>query len=110
MNELKPGDFVRYLPKNELGLVGRVDEGGAFVWYHTGGTRAHTGFDMMEPICALTAIESRFNNEYAKASLFERQARLKEGKDVTDLIDDKGIRESISHLRVRAQGWHEKRY
>lgn len=97
MHGIDEGGFVRYLPKNEIGLVGKMSECGtkAYCWFHTGGTRALTPFDILEPISNDEALCHRFNNEYAKASLFERQARLSEGGDVTDLIDRDGIRESI---------------
>lgn len=40
-------------------------------------------------------MSTKFANEYAKLSLIERSFRLKEGGDVTDLIDDKDIRIEI---------------
>ncbi len=104
MKDYEVGVFVRYLPKNEIGLIGATSDIGAYCWYHIGGTRALTGFDLIAPISSEEAMESRFNNEYAKASLFERQARIFSGEDVSDLIDRDDIRESIYNKFAKRGG------
>ena len=96
--QILPGTFVRYLPKNELGLVGEMKFNGARCWYHSGGTRAMTPYDIIEPITLDEVLQNTFSNEYAKASLIERHYRLHEGGDTSDLIDDPGIRPEVRQL------------
>lgn len=96
--KVKVGGFVRYKLKNELGLVGEITERSARVWYHMGGTRATTAFDLIEAIPVVEAQYSKFSNEYAKPSLFERRERLLKGGDISDLIDDKDIRPEIRQI------------
>lgn len=93
--QILPGTFVRYLPKNELGLVGEMKFSGARCWYHMGGTKATTPYNLIEPISDAEAIAETFSNECCKASLLERHRRLMEGGDVSDLIDDADIRSEV---------------
>ena len=92
----KVGDFVRYNMKNEVGLVGEVeDRGGAIklrCWWHTGGTRALIDTRQVNKLSLSEVLNNTFKNEYVKASLLERRARLFEGGDTTDLIDDNDVR------------------
>lgn len=92
------GGFVRYKMKNELGLIGEMTFNGARCWYHMGGTRAMTPYDLIERISIEEVLENTFSNEYAKASLIERHYRLHEGGDTSDLIDDPGIRPEVRQL------------
>ena len=94
---LLPGTFVRYLPKNELGLIGEMRYIGARCWYHMGGTTATTPYDLIEPITLDEVLTHNFSNEYAKASLIERYLRVREGGDVSDLIDDRTIRDEVKY-------------
>lgn len=94
-NKYYVGQFVRYKMKNELGLIGEVNESGARVWYHLGGTRSMSPLDIIEPLTINEVFELTFSNEYAKASLIERQLRLNEGSDVSDLIDERHIRREV---------------
>lgn len=95
---IEPGDFVRYTVKNELGLVDEVTEQGARCWYHLGGTRAMTSFDLIERIDPPDALHDDFSNNYARASLIERRYRLLHGGDVSDLIDHDDISEFVRGL------------
>ena len=89
-----PGDylFVRYKPKNELGLIKKNAPGDSFfVWYHMGGTTQKTRLQDLEfffdPSDILT---TPFSNDYTKPSLFERFLRAIENPDhpsLSDLID-----------------------
>ena len=100
--KITSGSLVVYTAKNEIGLVKRVTNKGAFVWYHMGGTASMTTFDIMEPISTFEALKRTFSNEYAKASLFERRIRLNdENGDVDDLIDERHIRESVNKIISR---------
>lgn len=96
--QILPGGFVRYKMKNELGLVGEMKFNGARCWYHSGGTRAMTPYDLIEPITLEEVLENTFSNEYAKASLIERSLRVQEGGDTSDLIDDPEIRPEVRQL------------
>ena len=91
-NSVKPGDLVRYILKNELGVVKRCDDNGCFIFYHTGGTAAKTKYEDFE----ITDINRHnYSNEYAIGSLLERSVRIKYGGDYSDLIDDEGTRTSV---------------
>ena len=92
---LLPGTFVRYLPKNELGLIGEMRYIGARCWYHMGGTKATTPYDLIEAITLEEALTHTFSNEYCKASLIERSLRIQEDGDTSDLIDDADIRSEV---------------
>lgn len=92
---IKVRDFVIYKPKSELGLVGKVDGDNLRCWFNIGGTKALVNVDLTEVISVEETMSTKFANEYAKLSLIERSFRLKEGGDVTDLIDDKDIRIEI---------------
>ena len=98
-----PGSFVRYLPKNELGLIGEMRYIGARCWYHMGGTKATTPYDLIEAITLEEALTHTFSNEYCKASLLERHKRLMEGGDVSDLIDDSDIRSEVRKMIERKE-------
>lgn len=100
--QLSIGSFVRYKPRNELGVVGELKFNGARCWWHIGGTRAMTPYDAIEHISYEDVLNGTFSNECAKASLIERSFRVHEGGDVTDLIDDKDIRISIK-LQLKHQ-------
>lgn len=96
MNKINEASLVIYKPKNELGLVKEMlPNGKARVWYHTGGTSAVTDIKYLEHIATVKAYGVTFANEYAKLSLLERKARMKDGGDVSDLIDDSCVREII---------------
>ena len=99
----KVGEFVRYRMKNQLGLVGEVTPRGCRVWYHTGGTRAMSPYQIIELITFQEVLNCTFENEYAKASLIERSTRLLEGGDVSDLIDTPDIRKGITTLLYEAK-------
>lgn len=105
MTEYKVGDFVRYSIKNEIGLIGEVTEQGARVWWHLGGTRALSPFHIIVPLSDSEILSKSFSNEYVKESLLERYLRLLEGKDVSDLIDERNIREDVwnKFLKVRKE-------
>lgn len=93
------GNFVVYRMKNELGLIKSVKDNGCFVYYHMGGTLAFTSFDLISPISTYSVLKTKFTNEYAKASLFERQACMQDDRnDVDDLIDERHIRISVKRL------------
>lgn len=83
--------------KKELGLVKRTaDENNSFVWYHMGGTCAQTPNVLIRQISMNEVLLTTFDNEYAKASLLERQLCLIDNRcDVDDLIDDRNIRQSV---------------
>ena len=82
------GEFVRYTLKNELGLVGAIrDDDTVYCWFHRGGTVAATPIHLIEHLTKQQVFSEKFSNEYAKLSLLERQRRLFEGGDVSDLID-----------------------
>jgi hypothetical protein len=97
-NDYVVGGFVRYNPKNELGLVGEVTDIGLRCWYSLGGTRAMTPYDIVESVDLTTAINGTFSNEYAKKSLIERHMRLLLGEDVSDLIDTNDISPEVQKL------------
>lgn len=100
-DRLLPGDFVRYNLKNELGLVGEVTEEGARCWYHCGGTKALTPFELIDKITGLDAIFDDFSNNYARASLIERRELLLRGEDVSDMIDTNQISDMFHELMNR---------
>ncbi len=85
------GDFVLYLMKNELGLIGEViDENNLKCWWHTGGTRATISTDMVETVDINTINIRTFSNQYAINSLMKRRDILMNSpKDerLFDLID-----------------------
>lgn len=100
--EISVGQFVRYIGKNELGLVKRVNDSGDgyFVWYHLGGTASNSPMHILEPLTIQDVLKERFSNEYAKASLVERKLRMTEGGDISDLIDERHVRKEIfKHLQ-----------
>lgn len=92
---MKTGDFVKYKMKNEIGLVSEVKGNTLLCWWHMGGTRAHIDFDLVEKQTISQVLNNVYSNEYVKASLFERRARLFEGTDVSDLIDERHIRKNF---------------
>lgn len=102
--EMVPGSFVRYTIKNELGLIGEIRFNGARCWYHTGGTRSMSPYEIIEPITLEELLSETFSNEYAKASLIERSLRIQEGGDVSDLIDDAEIRTEVRQLLQQKGG------
>ena len=59
MKEYKPDQYVIYLNGDsvELGLIKRVVDDGAFVWYHGGETAAKTPFECMRPLRNAYAIK-----------------------------------------------------
>lgn len=91
------GDFVRYIIKNEVGLVGEVisDSNKIRCYWHMGGTRATASTEIVEPLTLEEVKSTTFSNDYAKQSLMERQMRLFEGGDVSDLIDDQDVRADL---------------
>lgn len=98
---IREGMMVRYKQKNEMGLVSEVREGATpgrkrlICWWHIGGTRSIIPEDLVEPISIVSILNSTFENEYAKASLIERQLRLFEGGIIDSLIEGDEIRCSI---------------
>lgn len=52
MPKFKEGEYVIYQngDRYELGLVKRVVDDGAFVWYHSGDTASKTPFDCMHKL------------------------------------------------------------
>lgn len=90
--------YVRYKLKNELGLIGEVTAHGLRCWYHLGGTRALTNYEDVEVIDLRKVLATTFSNEYCKASLIERAHRLFTGGDVSDLIDDRNVRDAVIRL------------
>lgn len=96
MGNINAGSLVVYKPKNELGLVKEVllnDK--VRVWYHKGGTSAVTPIKYLEYVDSEKVYGVTFANEYAKLSLLERKARMKDGGDLSDLIDNDCVREII---------------
>lgn len=96
--KLKVGDFVRYKDKNEVGLVGDIKGDKLKCWWHTGGTRSTIDISQVDKLSLKSVVDGLFSNQYAKASLLERELRLRAGKDVSDLIDDKDIRPGITKV------------
>ena len=94
---LLPGTFVRYTIKNELGLIGEIRFNGARCWQHNVGTRSMSPYELIEPFTLEEVLSETFSNEYAKASLIERSLRIQEGGDVSDLIDDRTIRDEVKY-------------
>lgn len=80
MINYKVGQLVRYINKNEIGLIGEVcNDGKLKVWWHTGGTRARICPDQVELIESIKASDaSAYSNGYALQSLLRRQAILLE--------------------------------
>lgn len=80
MTNYKVGQLVRYINKNEIGLIGEVQEDGKLrVWWHTGGTRARIAPDQVEPIESVEASDAGiYSNGYALRSLLRRQTILLE--------------------------------
>lgn len=97
-SRMEIGSFVRYKVKNELGVIGEMRFSGARCWYHLGGTRANSPYEIIEHIDLEDVLKTTFSNEYAKGSLIERSMRLIEGGDVSDLIDDCDVRPEIKRL------------
>lgn len=106
---LLPGTFVRYILKDELGLVSDMVYAGARCWFHMGGTRAMTPYDMIEPITFDEVLSHDFSNEYCKTSLIERYLRIQEGRDVSDLIDREDVREEVVRLLQQREQSHTNR-
>ena len=52
MNEFHEGDYVIYVcgDRYQIGLIKRVVDDGAFVWYHEGDTASKTPFAMMHKL------------------------------------------------------------
>ena len=52
MNEFREGDYVIYVcgDRYQIGLIKRVVDDGAFVWYHEGETASKTPFAMMHKL------------------------------------------------------------
>lgn len=52
MNEFYEGDYVIYVcgDRYQIGLIKRVVDDGAFVWYHEGDTASKTPFAMMHKL------------------------------------------------------------
>lgn len=101
MRPFKEGELVVYETeyKMEVGLVKRCNESGCFVWYHLGGTTAHTPFILIKPIELHKMLKTKFDNDYVKSSLLERQLSMKDGRcDVTDLIDERHVRNEVKAL------------
>jgi hypothetical protein len=87
-NTYKVGDFVRYIMKNEIGLVGDViDNNHVRCWWHMGGTKATISTELIELLSDYQVKDEVFSNEYAKKSLQARRVILLQGGDVSDLID-----------------------
>ena len=96
MKNIQAGDFVLYKYKDELGLVKEVLPGNkARVYYHMGGTSAVTPLHTVEKIRMIQVFNRTFKNEYAKASLLERQTRLLKGGDISDAIYNKDVLKEI---------------
>ena len=99
MNKIGEASLVIYKPKNELGLVKEViSQDKVRVWYHTGGTSAVTPTEYLKRIATIKAYSTKFTNEYAKLSLLERQERMNENRDVSDLIDNDDVRDNIKKM------------
>lgn len=99
MSTIKEASLVIYKPKNEIGLVKEViSHDKVRVWYHTGGTSAVTPTKYLKYIATVKVYGTTFTNEYAKLSLLERQARMHENGDVSDLIDDNDVRDNIKKM------------
>lgn len=98
--QLSIGSFVRFKPKNNLGVVGELRFSGARCWFYDTEMRSTAAYETIERISIEDVLTSTFSNEYAKASLIERHYRIHEGGDVSDLIEGKDIRPSIKiHLK-----------
>ena len=52
MNEFHAGDYVIYVcgDRYQIGLIKRIVDDGAFVWYHEGETASKTPFVMMHKL------------------------------------------------------------
>ena len=52
MNEFREGDYVIYVcgDRYQIGLIKRIVDDGAFVWYHEGETASKTPFAMMHKL------------------------------------------------------------
>ena len=52
MNEFHEGDYVIYVcgDRYQIGLIKRVVDDGAFVWYHEGDTASKTPFAMIHKL------------------------------------------------------------
>ena len=106
----QPGDIVRYKVKNEIGLVSETiierRPNGArklWCWWHLGGTRSAIDFSEVERVTLQGLLTTTYANEYAKASLLERQLRvLEEDGPVDDLIEGDDIRPFITELLEKA--------
>lgn len=70
MNDLKyrPGDYIRYILKNEVGKIKRLNalvDNHAFCWYHTGDTAASTPYSIIEPVLLQEQADSMTHDEIA---------------------------------------------
>lgn len=88
-NVFKPGDYIRYILKNELGKIKRINpivKEHAFCWYHEGDTAASTPYLIMELVLsaeeALVMQEEDvkkhlhdlgFSNDYAINKIVEKK-------------------------------------
>lgn len=52
MNEFHEGDYVIYVcgDRYQIGMIKRIVDDGAFVWYHEGDTASKTPFAMMHKL------------------------------------------------------------
>lgn len=109
---LQEGMMVKYIARNEIGLISEVKterHPGAptaiTCWWHTGGTRSVVDPELIEVLTMSDILLTTFENEYAKASLIERQLRLLEEDGLTDdLIDDRDIRPFVKDLLTGVKG------
>lgn len=107
----QPGDIVRYKTKNEIGLVSETNierhPNGARklrCWWHLGGTRSVIDASEVEGVTLQGLLTNTYANEYAKASLLERQLRMfEEDGPIDDLIEGDDIRPFITELLEKAK-------
>lgn len=99
------GDFIKY-QNREVGVVKEtVGCNQVRAWYNIGGTSALTSVSDIERIDIDEVINGDWQNIHAVPSLIERQKRVNEGRhDVTDLIDERHIREEVIKLLVFRKG------
>lgn len=98
MTKIKAGDFVLHKIKNEVGLVSSGRGSRFRVWWDASGNRVKTQGGRMELLSLEKVLSTRFNNEYAKASLIERQFRLDEDRLDDCLIEENDIRHKVKEM------------
>lgn len=100
---LMSGSLVSFIGKNKLGVISELTFIGAKCWFQSNNEKQSAPYELLIPLSVEEATKITFINDYAKASLIERHLRIKEDREIPDLITYRDVREEVKKLLSREE-------